>query len=251
MAGGMTISERDLRTMLDIVAGADDGDGTNPLPSSILAGLLQLIPSDNVSFSRLDSAKQVVDIDQEVGDPGPTGDVSTARTAAFWKYYWDDPVCCYPDTTDDLTAVCAISDFYSDRQFHATPMYREFFGPERIERGLFLCLPSQRGRVLRMKFYRGAGSDFCDRDRGLLALLRPHLYEAYRAQCGRRLAKPQLTAREQQVLQLVAIGHTNGQIGRHLSISEATVRKHLEHIFERLQVTSRTAAVTRVFGINL
>lgn len=38
------------------------------------------------------------------------------------------------------------------------------------------------------------------------------------------------------------------QIARRMSVAEGTVRKHLENIFERLQVTSRTAAVGSVFG---
>jgi DNA-binding NarL/FixJ family response regulator len=48
-------------------------------------------------------------------------------------------------------------------------------------------------------------------------------------------------------LRLVAAGHTNRQIARPLGISEGTVRKHLENIYARLQVSSRTAAVTRAF----
>ena len=42
-----------------------------------------------------------------------------------------------------------------------------------------------------------------------------------------------------------AAGHTNTQIGRRLGISEGTVRTHLEHIYGKLGVSSRTAAVTR------
>ncbi len=49
------------------------------------------------------------------------------------------------------------------------------------------------------------------------------------------------------LLRLVAAGHTNTQIARRLGISAATVRTHLENIYERLQVSSRTAAVTRAF----
>jgi DNA-binding NarL/FixJ family response regulator len=41
--------------------------------------------------------------------------------------------------------------------------------------------------------------------------------------------------------------HTNAQIGRRLGVSEGTVRTHLENIYRRLQVSSRTAAVTHAF----
>jgi DNA-binding NarL/FixJ family response regulator len=58
---------------------------------------------------------------------------------------------------------------------------------------------------------------------------------------------PDLTPRQRQLLRLVAAGLTNRQIARHVGLSEHTVRKHIENIFERLQVTSRTAAVARAF----
>ena len=63
-----------------------------------------------------------------------------------------------------------------------------------------------------------------------------------------RRSGAELTARQRDMLQLVAAGHTNAQIGRRLGISEGTVRKHMEHIYGRLQVSSRTAAVTRALG---
>jgi DNA-binding NarL/FixJ family response regulator len=53
--------------------------------------------------------------------------------------------------------------------------------------------------------------------------------------------------RQTGLLQLVAAGHTNTQIARLLGISEEAVRTHLENIYERLHVSSRTAAVTRAF----
>jgi DNA-binding CsgD family transcriptional regulator len=56
---------------------------------------------------------------------------------------------------------------------------------------------------------------------------------------------PQLTPRHWEVLHLVAAGHTNSQVARRLGVTEATVRKHLENIYARLHVSSRTAAVTR------
>jgi len=60
----------------------------------------------------------------------------------------------------------------------------------------------------------------------------------------RRAATPQLTHRQWELLRLVAAGHTNAQIARRLDLSEGTVRRHLENIYGRLQVSSRTAAVT-------
>jgi DNA-binding NarL/FixJ family response regulator len=53
-----------------------------------------------------------------------------------------------------------------------------------------------------------------------------------------------LTAREIEVLQAVARGRTNAQIGRELSIGEATVKTHLLRAFAKLGVDDRTHAVT-------
>ena len=65
---------------------------------------------------------------------------------------------------------------------------------------------------------------------------------------GRLLARmraPQLSlsARETEVLQLVADGAPNSLIAQGLHISDATVKSHLVHIYSKLGVSSRTAAV--------
>jgi DNA-binding NarL/FixJ family response regulator len=57
-------------------------------------------------------------------------------------------------------------------------------------------------------------------------------------------APPALSARETEVLRLVARGLTNADIGRQLFISEATVKTHLLRVFNKLDVADRTAAVT-------
>jgi DNA-binding CsgD family transcriptional regulator len=54
-----------------------------------------------------------------------------------------------------------------------------------------------------------------------------------------------LTSREAEVLALVAQGRTNSEIGSILNISSRTIQKHLEHIFQKLGVESRTAAAGR------
>ncbi|WP_328460783.1 response regulator transcription factor [Actinoplanes sp. NBC_00393] len=57
-------------------------------------------------------------------------------------------------------------------------------------------------------------------------------------------APPALSARETEVLRLVAAGLTNAEIGKQLFISEATVKTHLLRTFNKLDVADRTAAVT-------
>ena len=60
----------------------------------------------------------------------------------------------------------------------------------------------------------------------------------------RKPAPPALSARETEVLRLVARGMTNAEIGRQLFIGEATVKTHLLRAFSKLDVADRTAAVT-------
>ena len=56
-----------------------------------------------------------------------------------------------------------------------------------------------------------------------------------------------LSRREAEVLVLVAAGHRNAAIGAQLDITERTVKKHLEGIYEKLGVRSRTQASARAF----
>ncbi|WP_327009235.1 response regulator transcription factor [Dactylosporangium sp. NBC_01737] len=62
---------------------------------------------------------------------------------------------------------------------------------------------------------------------------------------------PILSARELEVLSLVATGHTNAAIGRALHITEATVKTHLLRAFNKLDVSDRTAAVTTAMALGL
>ena len=58
-------------------------------------------------------------------------------------------------------------------------------------------------------------------------------------------ALPALTPREIDVLRWVAAGKTNRQIAELLGASPRTVQKHLEHVFDKLGVETRTAAAMR------
>jgi DNA-binding CsgD family transcriptional regulator len=58
-----------------------------------------------------------------------------------------------------------------------------------------------------------------------------------------------LTAREREVLRYVAGGKTDRDIGDILCISPRTVHKHLQRVYEKLGVETRTAAVVRAIGL--
>jgi two-component system, NarL family, response regulator len=70
-----------------------------------------------------------------------------------------------------------------------------------------------------------------------------YLAPAAAAKLAERVTQVQLTPRELAALQLMANGSSNKEIAVALKISERTVKSHLAHLFDKLQVTSRTEAV--------
>jgi len=249
-------SDRALRTLAAIVSQDRPDLPAEGLPLSLLADLKDQIRCDETIFEDYDSARQTGWFSQVIPGGPHCGecDGECDWAPAFCQHYWDCQLYSYPDRTGDLRSVVKISDFYSTRQWHSTGMYTDWNRLHGWEHELMLTLPaapspvSGPGRTLRLSFIRGPGADFSERDRALLVLLRPHLHQAYLDAERRRHPVPRLTPRQDDLLHLVAAGHTNTQIARRLGISEGTVRTHLENIYERLQVSGRTAAVTRAFA---
>jgi DNA-binding CsgD family transcriptional regulator len=241
----MTVGDAELSTMLRIVNAPDDADGGEPLPRAPIAALSRLCGAEAVYFMRLDVERREIPLYQEFGRLDAVDD-DAAPVRVFWSRYWATPFCSYPDRSADLTTVTKVSDFSTLTELRRTELWSDYFRLFGVHREMMLCLPSSPLRTLRLLLVRGPGSDFSERDRGLLTLLRPHLDARFRQwQRGRRPVT--LTPRQRELLTLVAAGRTNGQIARQLSISEGTVRTHLENIFQRLEVTSRAAAVVRAF----
>ena len=80
--------------------------------------------------------------------------------------------------------------------------------------------------------------------------------ESWRSSCASGLAPavaarlvrrsgPLLTEREVEILGLLATGRSNRELARSLFVSEATVKSHLSHIYMKLEVDTRAAAVAR------
>ena len=79
--------------------------------------------------------------------------------------------------------------------------------------------------------------------RALLKLIKPAQKETP-APAGREDGGGKLTKRELEILQIIAKGLSNNEAAKVLGLSKATIRTHLEHIYEKLDVTNRLEAVT-------
>lgn len=70
------------------------------------------------------------------------------------------------------------------------------------------------------------------------------LVEALRAQLAARASQPELTPRELDVLRLLVLGRSNGEIAVALSLGTGTVRTHVANILQKLNAGDRTEAVS-------
>lgn len=238
------LSDRDVRVMLAITRPFATDDGPL-LPWALLHELGELIPCDSLEASWQDTPRWEL-LDQPLNDPGDITPAAAAAYAAIYREHYWTSACSYPDRTGDTAAVFRVSDLQSDRELTNSAMFTDLLKPLGSRHEMFVCLSDGTpGQTLRLLFYRGPGSDFTERHLAILTLLQPHLQHAYdRARRHRRGVDP-LTPREREVMRLVTEGCTNSQVARRLDISPATVGKHLENVYSRLGVTSRTAAVAR------
>jgi DNA-binding CsgD family transcriptional regulator len=150
-----------------------------------------------------------------------------------------------------------------DRHFDAHPLVRDHGrnpAAMGIDHAMAVPIHVDREELVSFVFNR-RGRDFDDRERDLLELIRPHLGDLYRitravddarAAWGvpsARCALERLTGREREVLRWLAGGKTDRDIADILGISPRTVNKHLQRIYEKLGVETRTAAVVRALEL--
>lgn len=153
-----------------------------------------------------------------------------------------------------------ISDCLTQQQFHELPLYQEFYSVVGLEYQFALNVVDEHAVVgIVSNRYGKDEYDFDEYDRQMLALLQPHVQNAYtrlRTRHGLQLLldgplteelvlelrRIGLTDREGQILYYLFLGHTNKQIALHMQLSEGTVRKHVEHLLSKLGATSRTGA---------
>jgi DNA-binding CsgD family transcriptional regulator len=232
------LSERDVHRALAVVAAAAAGGNGTAFGIETVDAIVAAIPADKAAyvewrFGDRDSIRVA-----RGGDEPPWLDEALAATCGSYPLRDLD----HAASVEPLR----ISDVVPDALFRKSPFYMSVMRPLGRERDLKLWLPAPPGHARYFELERGPGTDFDERDRSFLSLLRPHLARL-RARWERRPHLPSLTERELDVLSLVAQGLTNRQISGRLFISPATVRTHLEHIYDKLGVRSRAGAVSAAF----
>jgi DNA-binding CsgD family transcriptional regulator len=226
--------------VLDDARQEDPGPG---MPWALLEGLLHLVPCDlDVSFQHHEYAAFRTPLHQGV-EPGGFrfGPFSHPEEPddPFWQYWWQGP-CSWPQRTGDLRRVLLTRDFFPTEHDRLADPISEVL-PE-VRESMLVSLPAPPGEARRVCFMRRTGASFTERDRQIAMLLRPHLQEVWLDAERRRAGVPKLTPREWEVLALAAGGLPYAEIADQLFISVGTVRKHMEHVRERLGVHSIPAA---------
>ena len=239
------LREHDADLMLRLLAEvADDPDPGVAAPWSLLLGLHRLVPCDlDIAYQHHDYAARRTELIQAV-EPTGQREIGGASLGEAWdddEGWWDQwwtSTCSWPQRSGDLRSVVHTGDLYPLEGDRLAAQSAD----DELRNCMRLSLPAEPGHARRLTFMRHDGPGFDERDRQVLTLLRPHLIEMVQAAERRRVGVPRLTAREWEVLSLVACGLTYPQVAARLVVSVATVRKHMEHVRERLGVASAAAA---------
>jgi DNA-binding CsgD family transcriptional regulator len=251
VAGKWVITDTDVRALLDVFDRCQPAADDDIFYADVLVGVRELIPCDNISFQLMDVAEQRVRL-LHVTDDGVSRKESVGRTdeflQMFWQEFWEEDGCAGPLTTGDYSTLLHKASTHDRRSYANTPLGSQFASMG-VKDEVLVPMTPLGGTDRRLLLFRNQGSpDFSEREKAMLALARPHVAELHSRRERELRGEPNLTPRQWEVLRQVATGAGNTQIARALGLSEATVRKHLENVFLRLGVQSRTEAVARVLA---
>jgi DNA-binding CsgD family transcriptional regulator len=241
--------------MLDFLLEAVSDEGAAAFPPDVLAGLRRVVRCETVSYREW-SPQEQLESSLAADDPEAIMQV----WPAYLQVRHDDPLRGGAwdggplPARERLGRALAISDFLSDREFRRGGLYAEICKPLGVRAVMKVFLPTG-GATGASFIFETTRSRFADSDRLALIRLVPHLVQLRRnaqtrmtypalldSTAAARTRLQRLTSREKVVLARAAAGETNATIAQALFVAPGTVRKHLEHIFDKLEVRTRTEA---------
>lgn len=167
-----------------------------------------------------------------------------------WIFFQPNPII-YRDT-----------DLLSNKLRESTEYFKNWMQPTNTYFGAGSTIISDGTLLGSVTLFRSASHDnFSERDLFILEILNSHLSnrlsQAYPQGIKNNIVQIQqsnnlkekygLTNRELEIIQLVSNGLSNQEISRALFISETTVKKHLNNIFKKLNICSRTQLVKLIY----
>jgi DNA-binding CsgD family transcriptional regulator len=218
----------------------------------ILRGLSELVASDCVLYRFWDDKLQrlattatepQVQAAQDVG-----ADVWRAIVARR-----EHPVVAYWNEAGDDRAI-RLSDVMGRPALHRLEIYNHFWRPYAIERIMGARVQISSRYLVDLSCYR-IGSEFSERDQAVLEYARFYVGQiVQRAEVAplvaASVASLRLSPREAEILAWVARGKTNREIGSGLFLAPGTVKKHLDNIYRKLSIRTRTEAAVLALGVG-
>jgi len=214
--------------------------GTQQLP--------RLVASELTTLSVCDLARNSRSVVSSLEDA-----ISAQDRATFDRFFVEHPLVRF-HSSNRHGGAHRISDSLSTTDFRESALYNEYYRRIGIDHAVAMPLFVDRGLLVSFVLNRNQ-RDFSERECALLNLVREPLSALYRnllvrGRDARGFAALPVTPREREVLSWLAAGKTDKDIGQILGMSPRTVQKHLQHIYEKLGVETRTAAVVRAMELG-
>ena len=240
------LSGSDFRKVLDAIEILFRDLAYTTLPQRIVDAIAAILAVDLVSYNEVDTdtgeSRFLLKPDPADFEPG------SFKYTAFVRRFGNHPMIA------QKVAVAGRNNTDLDRfvnRLRFLGMVGNCCGEAELRLNMGLTVSSARSRRVGIAIHRSI-RDFDDCDAAKLDALRPHIVTAYRnSPRNSRSAGPSslgglaasaLTKRESEVLYWVSMGKTNGEVSEIIGAKPLTVKKHLEHIYDKLGVPNRTAA---------
>jgi DNA-binding CsgD family transcriptional regulator len=262
------VSTSQLRAVLEVAELAAHARTMEIIVTGVLPAVCAVIGASGAVYHQIDLRGS-----QEIDLVWPSSLFQAQPLASYGATIASHPFVQQLQIASDLDYL-RLSDLVSRRQWRATPVYGDGLKHLGVEEQMAVTWGRVAGWAHGLSVFTD-GRSFADHQRELMRLLAPHVKAAinrarqdnprYRA----LVIKPEphwvehcdtvvtpfastggvLTAAEERVMRAAAQGLTSAQVGRRLGVRPATVDKHFEHIYGKLRVTNRVAAVRAFHNI--
>lgn len=239
-----TVTTADLRGVLAVLYDLGSLPSAEPFPLPVIDRLGTLVGAHTTGYGEFSI--------EQGGRSYSVNCLVRNRAEPDWldgtvrRWWHQDPITCRLHAR--AVEPAAVSDRVSRRALHRLEFFQHVHRPFGTADYVRLFLPAPKS-MSRFFFFEQEHWGLKQRERDLLGLLRPHLV-LWRSRWNAPASPAvfELTTREREVLRAASDGATNREIAEQLWISPHTVRTHLEHIFEKLDVRTRTEAATLLRG---